>query len=333
MSKRARVFRQQSFAFGGAFAVLSATLFLVLSVPAPASAGVANADAILSSYYGLSASGQVEWEYTSFECLVARLYVNGILKEESWETCGSSGTDSLWVSGAGEAGQWRIQLWSTSFSTERWSKTWQLPGLALTTAVTPTSGEIGMSFVASSTLRLDSSGPDVYQGIGVYTIASGTTSVQNSVALLLVSEHYFTFYGESPQASLQESKMAATLSFSQAGSYTITASYQDALGSVSGASSTVTVTNQFSDLQTQLDDLQNQIDDLIAENERLQQNQTASQADVGNLQAELSSARALNSILAVLGIVLAVVAIALGLRGRRSRRVSVVGQPPPPSAP
>ena len=122
-------------------ATLIAALFAGFAlIPAPASAAIANEDAILS-VSTTTVFGNVKWDFTSFDCIELRTYVNGILRDTYTPPCGGPGnTGNAYVGLGMESGPWRLQLWSTNANTELWAKSYNLPGLALASSAAPSTG-------------------------------------------------------------------------------------------------------------------------------------------------------------------------------------------------
>src|SRR2546428_6368756 len=153
-----------------------ASLFAVtLVVPQRAAATIANEDAILeAANFFLYVS--TKWDFQAFECVEVRVYANSIIKDTSFQYCDSSGTYSYtYYSSVPETGQWSVQIWSNSLSTERWAKSWDFPSLDMATSVTPSTGGIGTTFVIWSVFTVPAGGPDVDYGAGPDTGPAGPT--------------------------------------------------------------------------------------------------------------------------------------------------------------
>jgi len=311
-------------------ATLIAALFAGFAlIPAPASAAIANENAILS-VSTTTVYGNVKWDFTSFDCIELRTYVNGILRDTYTPPCGGPGnTGNAYVGLGMESGPWRLQLWSTNANTELWAKSYSLPGLALASSVAPSTGGIGTAFVITSTLVFATGGPDAYTGVGAISTTDGTTTITDSRIAFLESAHYFAFWNQAPIPLLAAHKMAATFSYSAAGSHSISAVWSDGFSNVSSSAASVTVTDQYgptiAGLQTQITDLQHQ-------NDQLRLNLTNSDAKAVTLNSALNSAQTLTLAIGVVALILAIVGIAIAYRAGRARgpRIMAPQAPPPP---
>ena len=226
---------------------------VIFIIPTPVTASITDADAISSAQVNYF-SVQVKWTFTAQECIEPRLFANGVLVETGWEDCASSGEGSDWLSHSPiEAGTYKIQLWSTDFSVERWSKTWTLPGIALTLEVSPISGEVGTSFIATTRISLTSTGPDAYATVGSLEIVADGQSARLNVYNQIISDHYLAFQDSQVTHDLSYLTASETFSFDDAGTHSFNATYKDVIASLTAGPLTASVTNQYQKIEDEVE--------------------------------------------------------------------------------
>jgi hypothetical protein len=310
---------------GGLFAV-------AMVVPQRAAATITSSDAILVIGPGYL-SLYVRWTFSANECVEVRIYVNSIIRDTSFPYCYSSGTFThYYFNNTPETGRWRAQIWSNTVMTELWAKNWDIPRLSMTTTVTPSTGGIGTAFVISSTIAIAAGGPDVYSGVGTYTMTAGAVVIGATIAPTATQDHYWQFYQQPVNPVYRQYKSTQIVSFASAGTYSVSANYTDGMASVITTGLSIVVINQFAGLQTQLNNLQNNVTTLQGQVTDLRNKNTQLSNDLNASRSQLSSAQTLNIVLIVVAIILAVVALALGFVRRRPSSPAVMSQQgPPPS--
>ena len=292
-------------------------------IPAPASAAIANADSVLA----LQASqvyGNVKWDFTSFDCIELRTYVNSILRDTYTYGCGGAGASGYaYVGLSMENGTWRLQLWSTNSNQEVWAKSYTLPGLTLTSGAAPSTGGIGTAFSVTSTLSFSAAGPDAYTGFGALSTTDGSVTVVDSRIAIMESAHYFAYYRQAVVPLYTTFKGVSTFSYSAAGGRSISALWSDGFTNVTSSAVSVTVTDQYGPT---IAGLQTQITDLRTQNNQLREDLNNSEAKVTTLNSALNNAQAISLALGAVALVLAIVGIVMAMRAGKTK-----GSRTPPS--
>ena len=278
--------------------MLFAGAFLVI-VPTDTQAAVSGVDAI-SEIWGNTLTVYMKWTYTSYDSLEIRLFHDNILIATDGGYSGFSGarTGSISFSPV-KTGTYKVQLWSTSSDKELYSKDWHVPELQISLAVNPGSGQIGTTFVATTTFSISPTAPDIYYFTGSLEVNAGQTTFKQNVGGTLYSDHYFSYYGYTDY-TIKPVFTATGFSFPTEGNYAISARYTDSLTNISATSANVAMEDQYvpriTQLETDLAQLTAQfnaeISRLNSENSKLKNDLNSTKSDLADTKANLDAAKA-----------------------------------------
>jgi len=168
-----------------------------------------------------------------------------------------------------------------------YEETWDVPGLSIQSNISPTSGEIGSTFVATSTLQLVTGGPDYYSSYGIFNHSIDGIGQEFEAYVIIANDQYWAFYGyPSSKPAFYSYTASTTMSFGSEGQHTVDFRYEDKITGViiDGGSETVLVTDQYSSL---IVNLQNDIQNLMTQLTSLQQDLSLLELNISALQEGL----------------------------------------------
>jgi hypothetical protein len=251
---------------------------LLVVLPTGAQAAVSGVDAI-SEVSGNTFTVIIEWTYTSYDNLELRLFHDNILIATDRGYSGFSGFDIGIVDFSPvQAGTYKIQLWSTTSNMQLYSKDWQVPQLQISLSVAPNSGQIGTTFVATTTFSSSSSAPDIYSFSGSLEVNAGATTFLQNVGGTIYSDHYYKFF-DLTDYTIKPVFTATGFTFPTKGNYVISAQYTDSLTNISATSATVAMEDQYAPRLSQLE----------ADLAQLESRSTQLETDLAQLTAQFNT--------------------------------------------
>ncbi len=220
---------------------------LLLAVSFVVSSPAAKAEVTNFAVVGYVAYGvfEADFRYTwsSLDCMEGQLYFNGSLVVTTGEFCPLYNGEpfSGYTFAKVASGGYRFDLYDTTAGQVIESHNWTTPGVVLSFAVNPSTANLSETVNVIATMTLLPSGPDGYYTQGTLTVDAGSPSVE-TVFPSVYSDLYWAYYDNPSIPEYTSFIMTVPISFSRAGSRTITESYWDPATNAS-SENTVTVTD------------------------------------------------------------------------------------------
>ena len=127
-----------------------------------------------------------------------------------------------------------------------------MPQLQISLAVNPSSGQIGTTFVATTTFSIASNAPDIYYFSGSLEVNAGQTTFKQNVGGTLYSDHYFRYYGDTDYTIIPVFT-ATGFTFPNEGDYVVSARYTDSLTDITASSATVKMEDQYKPMFSEME--------------------------------------------------------------------------------
>ena len=294
-------------------AIIGVIAILIILAPGKATATTTGEDAS-SEVWMNQFTVYAHWTYTSYDNIDIRLFHNNIDIADNNGNTGFSGTDSGYVSFSPvQSGTYMVQLYSTRDNKQVFSKSWVVPNLGLDLSVSPTSGQIGTTFVATATFSTGPDAPDDYSFSGALEFNAGGILFQQNIGGTIYSVHYWDYLKESGNPTKPISS-ATGFTFPSKGNYMVIAQYTDSLTNISSQSVTVTMDDQYEPVLNELsssiendtaeiENLNNALKDAMTEIENVKNELNQTRSDLTNSKKELEKTKTdLNSTIADLGV-------------------------------
>lgn len=271
-----------------------------------------------------------------YDCVQARLYLDGVQKDSADYGCQNAGyvVSFNYLYQVVSKGKFTLQLWSSYNNVELYSHSWTIPTLTFAATLNPSTVTVGDVVWVGVRFDLTPGGVDQYSRQGKLTVNNGYDMTQD-IAVDLYDDRDGTFWGYQARPERLTYTAGVPLSFGTSGDRTITVQYTDTIHTFSSslpekvtpsASETATAST-ITSLQGQVHDLQDRLNDTSS---KLRDVQTKLNATNGRAD-QLSSAFQSSTVPLTYGsLALAVVAIAAAVAlGRRKKSQ----MPPPPTGP
>ncbi|MBM4249018.1 MAG: hypothetical protein FJ149_06220 [Euryarchaeota archaeon] len=324
----------------------------LVMLPEGALADVSHADAI-ALVEGNTFTVQLKWTYETSEGLEIRLYHNdGLEKTAStmWGDPGRNDVGSIYTTPL-KAGTYKVVLWSNTYSKEVYSKSWEVPRLNISLSVAPGTGQLGTTFVATTTFSINAAALDMVRFSGTLELQAGPSVFRTAVGGTLYADHYYTYNGKT-EYTIEPVFVTTGFTFPAAGSYVVTARYTDSVTNTTALSGTLVMEDQFqsqiaklgaelNDTRTALCETGRELDaaraDLQAARDQL--SSTGSKLNetdkrLADTKKDLNAKIDASSGLAYAGIAAGVVGVVFGLVGMmlaRRKNAAPPAAPPPPA--
>ena len=146
-------------------------------------------------------------------------------------------------------------MWSSRDNRQVFTKSWVVPNLQIDLSVSPSSGQIGTTFVATATISAGQNAPDDYSFSGALTFNAGGIIFQQNIGGLIYSKHYYDYW-KITDYSIKPIFSATGFTFPSKGNYQVTAQYTDSITNISANAVTVSMVDQYEPI---LNDIQNEL--------------------------------------------------------------------------
>jgi hypothetical protein len=328
--------------------VFVVTAIVIVLTPHNVSATTSNEDS-MGEISGNSFTAYAKWTYTSLDNIDIKLFHDGIEVAKDSGNYGYSGSGSGYVDYSPiKTGTYKVQLWSNTDNKEVYSKDWVVPNLQIGLVVSPTSGQIGTTFVATATFSMGTNAPDYYSFSGVLELDAGNSIFSQNVGGVLYSTYYYEYY-KITDYTIKPVFTATGFTFPTKGEYTVGAQYSDFLTNMSATSIKVNLNDQFEPVINQL---RSELNDTKSQLNKTSQDLEGTKTQLGRTSQELDSTKAyLNDtdnrlttvkndsnnqiqsakLFAYIGIVIGLLGLLLGLIGiimGRKKKVAPMITPP-----
>jgi hypothetical protein len=302
-------------------------------VPQKATASVSNAEAN-AEVIGNTFYANVRWTYSSYDSVILKLYHNSIEVAKGDINYGSSGEDFDYVSYSPlKKGTYRVQLWSEIDDKEVYSKEWDIPDLEISLSVTPTSGQIGTTFIATTTFATGENAPEYYSFSGTLETSAGDITFKQNIGGSIISEDFYRFY-DIDDYEITPIFTSTGFTCPTEGDYTVTAKYTDSLTEITASSIKVSMEDQYepqitvmnqelSDTKSELSKTSNELltakYDLIRTKKKLNETNEEIADMEKKLETNIQSSQSyayIGILVGIIGIIFGIIGIVMGRRKR-----------------
>lgn len=302
-------------------------------IPIQTSASISNADAIGIVEWNNIFRVNVKWTYTSYDSITIKLFHNSIEIAKDTGYSGSSGNEYGEISDTPiKKGTYRVGLWSNIDNKEVYSKEWEIPKLQISLSVSPTNGQIGTTFIATTTFSTGTNGPDCYYFSGNLEISTGSISFKQNIEGTIFSSHYYPYFGIT-NYEIEPVFTSTGFTFPSKGDYTISAKYTDSLTDITATSSSVNVIDQYepqinkanqelNETKDQLNKAKLELSDTKTQLDKINQELNETKKQLNNTNQELSKTNEdltneiqISKQYAYIGICIGIIGMVIGIIG------------------
>ncbi len=325
------------------YLIVSVLIFSIMFIfiPEEASADVTNIDSICE-VYGDTLSVRVKWFTTGYDEIDVKLFYNNV---EIDDQIFDSGIDEERIDCIQyqplNKGTYSVQVWSETDNIV-YSNEWTMPTLEMSLSVSPSSGEIGTTYAATTTLSSSYDAPDLYSFSGNLQVTTDENTFEQNIGGTIFSDEYYDFYNIKWD-KIKTISTSTGFTFSSDGEYSISARYTDSLTDITTKSSEIVemvdqYNPQITELNNELTSTNNKLNskskELALANNKLNETNFKLEDTQDELKKDIQQAvqyAYLGMLIGLIGILIGIVGIALSKRKKSLHSPQFPSEAPQPT--